>query len=419
MNGYDLGYFVNGKAFIHFDGVIDGKSDYGPRICINNKGEKLFELPDRDMIVNEFEDEDVAFVMGGGKCSGGKGVNDRGKYAVINNKGEFLTEFIYDTIYGGSEEGLFEAKRNGKHGHMDITGREIIPCMYDDGNYFLEGVAAECLNGKWGMVDYFNNTVIPFEYEDIFICKNGIINAKKNGKWGLINKNNEVVVDFLYDEIDSYCTRDCVVFPVLKDNKWGLIDRDNNVIVDFKYEYMEAISDEDNNIGQFISMSVEKDGKRALYSAVENKFLTDFIYNQIGHLSCGRFMIRKDKKVGCIDTYGEVVAPAIYDNTNYNVYSEDVAVMFKDNKAGVIDLSGNLIIPCIYKNIRDCSNGLLLATDLNGNEGYINKKGDVIVPFGKYYLSLFGFNDGLTPVWSKETGNAYINNKGEIVEIKI
>jgi hypothetical protein len=54
MNGYDLGYFVNGKAFIHFDGVIDGKSDYGPRICINNKGEKLFELPDRDILVDEF-----------------------------------------------------------------------------------------------------------------------------------------------------------------------------------------------------------------------------------------------------------------------------------------------------------------------------------------------------------------------------
>ena len=171
MRGYDLSWFCKNKAFIHFDGVRNGKFDYGPRICINTKGEKVFELPDRDMIVDMFEDEDVAFVM-----------NNDGLYALMNNKGEFLTDFVYDHIYGGIEEGLFEVKRNKKHGHIGINGKEIIPCMYDDGSYFSEGVAAECLNGKWGMIDYFNNTVIPFEYEEIFLCKNNLINAKKNGK---------------------------------------------------------------------------------------------------------------------------------------------------------------------------------------------------------------------------------------------
>ena len=90
------------------------------------------------MIVNEFEHEDIAFVT-----------NYSGKYAVINNKGEFLTDFIFDSIYGGSEEGLWEVKRNGKHGAIDIQGREIIPCIYDDGCYLSEGIAAENKNDKW------------------------------------------------------------------------------------------------------------------------------------------------------------------------------------------------------------------------------------------------------------------------------
>ena len=49
MKGYNLNNFLTGKAFIYFNGVINGKSDYGPRICINTKGEKLFELPDKNM----------------------------------------------------------------------------------------------------------------------------------------------------------------------------------------------------------------------------------------------------------------------------------------------------------------------------------------------------------------------------------
>ena len=118
MIGYDLTNFKNNKAFIHFDGFINGKSDYGARICINTKGEKLFELPDKDMIVDEFDDEDIAFVFGKNQL-----------YAVINNKGEFLTDFIYNGVVSGSEEGLFEVERNGKHGHIDINGKEIIPCI--------------------------------------------------------------------------------------------------------------------------------------------------------------------------------------------------------------------------------------------------------------------------------------------------
>ncbi len=112
MFGYDFSNFKNGKAFIHFDGMKDGKLDYGPRICINTKGEKLFELPDKDMTCYEFEDEDVAFVS-----------NYDGLEAMINNKGEFLTDFIYHSILSGSEEGLFECRRDSKHGHIDINGK--------------------------------------------------------------------------------------------------------------------------------------------------------------------------------------------------------------------------------------------------------------------------------------------------------
>ena len=132
-------------------------------------------------------------------------------------------------------------------------------------------------------------------------------------------------------------------------------------------------------------------------------------------------MVRKNKKIGCIDTHGTIIAPPIYDNTNYNVFNEDIAWVYKDGKAGAIDLNGNLVIPCIYKRLEDCHDGLICAADTEGNSGYINKKNEVIIPFGKYdcHFMSSNFSWGFAQVYSKEHGSIYIDKKGDILEIKI
>ena len=404
MRGYDLSWFCKNKAFIHFDGIKDGKSDYGARICINTKGEKLFELPDREMFCFMFEDEDVAFVA-----------NDDGLYALMNNKGEFLTDFVYDHIYGGIEEGLFEVKRNKKHGHIGINGKEIIPCMYDDGSYFSEGVAAECLNGKWGMIDFFNNTVIPFDYEEIYLCKNNHINAKKNGKYGLINKNNEVVIDFIYDEIHHVCTRECLVYPAKKDDKWGVIDRYGNVIEDFIYDEEDYLSDHNDNIGEFIKFT--KDKQCALYSTKEKTFLTDFIYDDIEFISENRFAVKKDDKFGFVDIYGELVVPVIYEKVKD--FSEGLCSVVKDNKSGVIDTFGNVVIPFEYDRLQDCKEGMIKAK--KGDKHYfINRNNNIVIEFNEdFFYRSSRFNNGFTTAWTKEQGEVYIDKTGKILEIKV
>ncbi len=403
MNKYLLSNFKNNKAFIHKDDA----TGYGPRICINTKGEKLFELPDKDMIVNGFEDEDVAFVM-----------NDKGLYALMDNKGKFLTDFIYSRIFGGSEDGLFEVKRNGKHGHIDIQGREIIPCMYEDGCYFSEGVAAECLKGKWGMIDYFNKTVIPFEYDDINICKSSIIPVCKNGKWGLINKKNEILVDFLYDDIYSWGTRKCRSVTARKGSKYGFIDRYGNVIEDFIYDNIELACDSDDNIGEYLVIS--KENKKALYSAVNNNFLTDFIYDEIGYFSENRILANKNKKTGYLDIQGEEVIPFIYDIDSKNDFNEGITVLKKDGEYGAVDIFGNNVIPFgQYEKLGECREGLIYAADFDGQNGYIDNKGEVVIPFGKYQNSFIGFNEGFSISYDEKFGSVYINKKCEILKLKV
>ncbi len=405
MHGYDLNDFKNGKAFIHFDGVINGKADYGPRICIDTNGNKLFELPDRDMIVNEFEDEDVAFVMGA-----------NGLYALMNNKGEFLTDFVYNTICGGSEEGFFEATRNGKHGHIDITGKEVVPCMYDDGGYFSEGVAPECLNGKWGMVDAHNNTIIPFENEGICVCKNNLINAQKNGKYGFINKNNEVVLDFLYDEIDCWCTRECKVYPAQKDGKFGLIDRYGNVVEDFIYEDAQLISENSDNAGEFIILLKEE--YKAIYSTKKKGFITDFDYTFIGYLSDNRFLVQQDASTGFVDLNGDIVIPLIYEKCTFEDFTEGLCAVYKSGKAGMIETMGLEVIPFEHYKLNSCHEGMIVAVNEKHETAILNRMGKIIVPFGKYHTHS-SYSDGFIHVWTKDGRETYLNKQGEELEIKL
>ncbi len=401
MTRYDLGEFKNGKAFI----PQDDKNGYGARICINTNGEKLFELPDKDMIVNEFEPEDVAFVMGA-----------NGLYALLNNKGQFLTDFVYNGIYSGSEEGFFEVKRNGKHGHIDINGKEIIPCMYDDGCYFSEGVAAEYLNGKCGMVDCFNHTVIPFEYEEICICKNNLINAKKNGKYGLINKFNEVIVDFKFDEIDCWQTRECIVYPARIGDKWGLIDRNGNTVENFIYDDAQLISDNEDNAGEFIILL--KGELKAIYSTKKTGFITDFIYNFVGYLSNDRFSVSINNKYGFIDTTGEIIVPLIFDDCR-EYYKEGFCIVYKNDKAGMINLAGQNVIPCEYDYLENCSEGLIYATK-NKHKYFIDRHNNIIINLNSdmHIHHYYKFSNGFIPVWSKEFGNVYMDKTGKFLELK-
>ena len=406
MKGYNLNNFLTGKAFIYFNGVINGKSDYGPRICINTKGEKLFELPDKNMMVNEFEDENVAFVS-----------NNNNKKALMNDNGIFLTDFIYDNIYGGSKEGLFEVQRDQKHGHIDLQGKEIIPCIYDKCNYFSEGIAAECLNEKWGMIDYFNNTVIPFEYEYIGICKNNLISVKKNRKWGFINKSNEVIVDFNYDFIDYWTEGECLVFPAsIKNDKWGLIDRYGQTVLDFNYDEIVCISDYENNSGKHFK--IKQNDKYAIYSAVEQSFLSGFVYDNVGSYSEGLISVKEKNKCGLVDLSQNYIVPPKYDYVR-EIFFEGLMLVVKDGKYGAINSTGDLVIPCYYKILNNCSEGLLCAINYNNDTGFIDKENDVIIPFGKFINKSFGFNDGYAVVRNKEQEDLYINKTGKILEIKL
>ena len=232
MHEYEFLPFVNNKAFIYKDYVFDKNSH---RICINSQGDVLFELP-KGVKCFSYEDEDVLFAS-----------NEKGLYALIDNKGNNLTGYIYDVILGGMEEGFFEVKRDGKHGHIDICGNEVIPCIYEDGAFFSEGIAPEKLNNKWGCIDSKNNIIIPFEYDFCgWFLEYELAEVRKNGKSGFVNSQNEIIIPLEYDRVGLFGFKYGICL-VEKDGKCGFIDKNNNFVIPLKYsssseEFFEGIA---------------------------------------------------------------------------------------------------------------------------------------------------------------------------------
>jgi len=71
-------------------------------------------------------------------------------YHTLKNSNAFYVRFI---------DGLTGVKSAGKWGYIDETGKEVIPCQYDEISQFTDGVAEVVLNGETIKIDKEGNKV--------------------------------------------------------------------------------------------------------------------------------------------------------------------------------------------------------------------------------------------------------------------
>ena len=137
----------------------------------------------------------------------------------------------------------------------------------------------------------------------------------------------------------------------------------------------------------------------------------------------GLFVIREggtDGKYGFIDKTGKVVIEPQYDYVE--PFSEGMARVEVGDKWGFVDEKGKLVIAPQFDAAHDFSEGLA-GVKVGKNWGFIDKTGKMVIP-SKFYDDYYGintfynFHDGMAIVKLRDEGdyrNGYINKKGEIV----
>lgn len=102
-----------------------------------------------------------------------------------------------------------------------------------------------------------------------------------------------------------------------------------------------------------------------------------------------------------------------YINDIRNAKLVSVKVLSADNKVGYVNSDGELIIPARYENAGYFHDGLALVIDSVGMSGYINSRGEYeILP---QYKSATDFLEGLAWVAEPDSALKVINKKGEVI----
>ena len=218
----------------------------------------------------------------GSKPGLSKVVYNNDKTGFVNDTGKEVVPCKYDEVES-FENGYTVVKIKAgeytyKEGLMDSTGKEVIPLKYGKMEYYPNDkvlIVGEESASNVGLMDLTGKMIIPAQYE--FWSKRiskGLWPVGKNNICGVVNLKNETVVPFIYDMIEGY-SDDLNLAPAKKDGKYGFIDRTGKVVVPFIYG-------DGWTSGPYLS--VKKDGKWGVIST-DSKVILPFEYASISSVN--------------------------------------------------------------------------------------------------------------------------------------
>ena len=273
---------------------------------------------------------------------------------VLSKKTYAKVISTYDHVNDFFSEGTCIVKSDGKYGVIDMKGKEIIPCthehIYDcSEDMFLYRTKDEDYNYWYGWLDKKGNVVIEAQYSDAGLFNDGLALA--------IRKNDK----------KSWI------------NEYAFINKKGEIVVDFNtYAMMKSFSE------GLAAVNVENDNKDVW---------------------------------GYINTKGEVIIAPTYGYAY--PFCDGVAIVGKNDKNFVIDTKGEVVfIPekdMVFLE-EEFSEGLIpvaKGNDLKAKCGFINTKGEEVLPFEYDYAE--SFIDGTAYV-IKDKKFLVIDKKGKVLE---
>jgi hypothetical protein len=298
---------------------------------------------------------------------------------------------------------------NDKYGYIDISGKIVIQCQYENANEFSEGLAWVKMNGLYGFIDKNGNQIIKCKYKEAHNFSGGIVAVKElSGYWSLLDKKGHDIlpISLDYDYVGDFSNG---MADVRKNGVWGFIDIKGNEIIHCQYKNRSSFSEDrvvvvkgnsndiylDKNGSQAIRFEYEQCGSFSeglAYVLIDNSFgyidkngnvKISCKYDGANDFSCGRAKIAINGKLGFIDKYGNVVIRPQFNTYNVGQKFSEGLIEIKgssSNEWGFIDVNNDLIIPFFYEKAHSFQNGLA-SVKKNGRWGFINKEGEEVIPF--------------------------------------
>jgi hypothetical protein len=246
---------------------------------------------------------------------------------------------------------------------------------------YSEGLAGAKINGKYGFLDRKGKEIIAFQFDEVEDFNSlGLALVKKKSKYGLINKKGEVIVTFDFQNI--ILLESVKLIAVCKNNKWAFYSTLGKQVSDFIYDQI--------NFTKSSLILVKKDGK---IGYLDSNLITRIPFGKYHSGTIlnknGLAIVSLKKGYGVINAKDIQVIRTEFDSIGYlqGMYSEsDSYVGFKNNNLTLFDEKGTLIIDKIKDYFKDYSRvnykikTIYQVKGINGLAGVVDDKGNLLIP---------------------------------------
>lgn len=367
--------------------------------ALNSKNEEIFigyeqmeAISNKDTNNNVWYEENVLKVK------------KDGKYGLINLNGKELTQCQYDEL--NALEGIkntIKATKDGKIGLLNEEGQEILPNQYTEikglGKDNKSGFIVKKEDGKYGIVDYANQTILEAKYEGIDkIYGNDMYVVKQAGKQILVKKDGTEVLSVGYDEIKEILKNAENGIIYVKDGKYGIMRQNGEIAIPNEYEELKEAKSGTLIIkqgGKYGIMDMQKEiktqptytsitynEKANIYIAEKEDFSNDIIDATFTVKQSGVLTDLNEEK-----GYLELKQGEEYKYYNFKFEEKNITEIHtsntlykskKDGKYGFVDKNGKVIIDYIYDDATEQNIYGYSGIKKDGKWGAIDNKGNIV-----------------------------------------
>ena len=302
------------------------------------------------------------------------------------------------------EKNVLKVMQNGKYGLIDLNGKKLLDCEYDEINV-MKGIENSLLIKKDGYVGLINNAgtiLIDVKYSDIknlgTTYKEGYITIDENGKCGIVSTTKIQILENKYNEIKQVYLGDN--YYVVEDGKEKIINQAGETLIDKGFDDIKSSTKRG-------IIFTQKD----LYGemSTSGNILIEAKYQDLKEANEGIYIAKKDEKYGIIDENEKEKVPFEYTGIIYNEKANVFLAEDENYKTTIINdkyetkLNGVLVelnvndkyirmrVGSDYKyynlSLEEITsqealpNNTLFLKKENGKYGYVDKKENVVVDY--------------------------------------
>ncbi|MEH0153944.1 WG repeat-containing protein [Limibacter armeniacum] len=161
----------------------------------------------------------------------------RGKYGLINDRGDECLPAIYDSISEVRDDHTVFMYKDGKRYFKYIYGKGVPkPDAYKQNDWIgeqTEGFAPVKMYGRYGFVDFLGRLRISARYEAVKQYSEGLAPIRLGNRWGYLNKEDQIILQPFYEEAQPFENGMAII---KKKGKYGVIRQDGSEVLQAKFD---------------------------------------------------------------------------------------------------------------------------------------------------------------------------------------